>query len=267
MKEKGVSPLVIVLAIILVVALVATVLYVTMRGDGGPEGPSDGTFNSLAECTGSCMKDFDTIFDALLSVLEVVDQPLRTPYYRVTYNRVAYTFAVGQDLDGDLLLETDVSGTISAGLGTELSDGMQPPNEVAAFSWTRTTDLVDTGRGTFSFVELSQSVFRMTITEETTVNCENSCELEFTSFGLHLNLTTYIPKRGNMTEYEYSHEPRGDPFDCVFTGVVEFVMRSDPDTLEGMMSFDGSDVAMVTGTYMGEQYDFTINLETFEVST
>ncbi len=260
MKGKYIA--VIVLAIVITAGVIGVVILLNLpRG----EVPIDETFNSLAECTGSCMQEFTHMFDALLAVLEVVDQPLRTPRNHTAYNQLLYTFSVDQDLDGDTIGETVVAGSINAGMGTELSDGMQPP-EVAAFSWTSITDLVETGRGAFSFAELSNSMFRIVITEETTVDCEDSCLLNFTSFGLHLNLTAYMHAYGNLSSWDL-----GDPWEGIYTGVIEFETHCNSDTLAGMMTFGtgstSSDIATVTGTYTGASYTFTINLETFEVST
>ena len=110
MKGKYIA--VIILVIIITAGVIGIVIFLNLpRG----EGPGDETFNSLAECTGSGMQEFTHMFDALLAVLEVVDQPLRTPRNHTSYNQMLYTFSVDQDLDGDTIGETVVSGSINAG--------------------------------------------------------------------------------------------------------------------------------------------------------
>lgn len=215
------------------------------------------------------MEEFTHMFDALLAVLELVDQPLRTPRNNTVYNQMLYTFAVDQDLDGNSLRDTTVNGSITAGLGTVLADGMQPP-EVVVFSWTSITDLVITGSGNFSFNEQAHSSFRIVVGADTIIYGEDSNELEFSTFGLHLNLTLYMRSYGNLSYWDIAN-----PWAGIYTGVIEFITRCNSDTLTGMMTVGtgdanfGSDIATVTLNKVNGvdvPYTFTINLETFAVT-
>ena len=253
MKEKAVSFAVIVLVIIIIVVFVGVVAYVALNSGQDSEGPSDESFAALTECTGIYMKDFAPIFDNLCYLLQRVDAPAEiiTPTAGWDFYAPATgDFGFRADLDGDLWLETIVSGTIKGGMGTDISDGIQV-DEVMRADWTMKEEQVEKGSGAFSFVKLSWDSYRMTIVSETTFSRQESCEFEFTSFGLHINID----------EIE-----TGNPFNGVYTGIIEFATQKNSDTLEGMIAFDGSDTATVSGTYKGAAYNFTFNLQTYEIS-
>jgi len=265
MKEKAVSFAVIVLVIIIIVVFIGVAAYLALNASPDADGSSDETFTALSECTSTYLKDFAPIFDNLCYLLQKVDDSSKivTPpdgwdYYAPATGDFKFT----ADLDEDLWYETTISGIIKPGPavnltdgtikpGTDLSNGMQP-DEIVRADWTMKEDGVEKGSGAFSFVKLDWNSYRMTIVNETEFSRQETCRMEFTSFGLHLN----------VDEIETMN-----PFNSVYTGIIEFATQKNSDKLEGMVTFDGSDTAMISGTYKGTAYNLTFNLETYETST
>ncbi len=210
----------------------------------------------LKDCTMRCMEDAFELFEGFLSFLEVVnDAGLPNPP-GLSYNRTTGVFSFSLDLDDTLGDETAVAGEIYAGLNSNLIDGMQA-GEVAAASWAMTRNLgADTlGTGGFSFYEFDMTVdrFRMTIFEETGLMVNDPCDFELTSLGLHVALEDLAPD----TIYT-----------AIFTGVLEFTTRTTVDKyLTGMVTFDGTKTGSLSILHDGTQYQGTIDLETFRMTT
>ncbi|MFX0096179.1 MAG: hypothetical protein ACFE7E_00295 [Candidatus Hodarchaeota archaeon] len=260
MELKGVHILAIGVVGVIAVGGVVGVILLTQ---------SDGTFASLTQGTGNCMQSFTPIFDGLLSVLEEVDWDVRILRNNTSINKasIPWRFSVDQDYNGDSLGDTRINGTISPGIGTVL--GSMGTTDNAVFAWSNYAGVppdppysILTAWGTFTFVKLSSDTFRMTIVAETIVYTSATCWINFTGFDLYFNLSAYIQGYAPYLDmWEFA-----DPWVGVYTGNINFVTTRNSDTLVGMMTFDGSNIATVTGNYMGSDYTFTIDLETFAVT-
>jgi len=243
LDSEGASPLIIVLVVVVVLAIVGTVIWFGFLQPSGDSAEEDDEFRSLAVCTAECMEDFEDVFDAMVGLLHSVDNPSAQAWTNVYYSWTSGQFSLNRGSG------TWIKGVVSPGMNTNLSRGLYPTQSAAA-RWNRTVGSEVTATGGFGFTELTEGKFRMTIIENTSIFKDVDRYMDFTTFGLHINLTT---------------AQQGHPYQTVFVSQIEFVTHLGTATLTGLMAV-GYEFLQATGSYKGEPYEFHIDLDDFQVT-
>ena len=247
-----------------IVTILGLILLLGCFGSDNGSGPKNvpgKQFEATAHCTGDCFEDLG---DLLFYIIEIGKRVNNVSYNEavgsLVYNRLSQEFSFDLDLDDDAWYETVVSGVVRSSY--DISDGIQG-GEAAAIYWSMrlkaTGDTTGLGGWGFSQFQQTYDAFRVTIVDSNETNPRNprimtqeSCELEITSFGAHIDDLMAV-----------------DPdsvWGYFFTGVIEFITHADEGDLQGMIVLDGSNEVTVSVNYLGEQRTFTLNLETYEVS-
>jgi len=224
-----------------VFVLVSLLLVCGCDSDDAPFVPS-AALQTLADCTGLSTKEMVGVFNGLLDVVEfILTDPTGTPPPHVAFNETTGDYTVELDLDGNSTLETTLSGTIRD--PAAVLDGIDI-NEAVVAEWSLAG--LATGSGTFSFVRLTLTSFRVTIIEVNPELHGQGCDFEVTSFQLNFDILT-IAQQG-------------------VSGIIEFVTAAGADDLSGLMTFGlGDDEAVVTGSFDGVPFKFYVDLDTYDV--
>lgn len=196
---------------------------------------SDDVINALspdllqvAQCTGTSLEELDVIFSGVVGLLGAIGGTLPG---NVTYD----------DMTGDYTIDS-VSGPITGVVSStfDISDGVDP-GESASATWDLNGGLAQTGvlgSGTFTVSRPDANTIQVTGSGGLD---SGACAFTVNSFNLTINLAA-----------------EGGP-----TGTLAFDATADGETLDGTMTFDGSDIARVLGTFQGATASFSIDLNNF----
>lgn len=183
----------------------------------------------VAQCTGTSLEELDNIFSEVVGLLGAIGGTLPG---NVTYD----------DMTGDYTIDS-VAGPITGIVSStfDISDGVGP-GESATATWDLNGGLAQAGgvigTGTFTVTRPDADTVQVTGSG----GLENGdCVFAVNSFDLTIDLAA-----------------EGGP-----TGTLAFDAIVDGETLDGTMTFDGSDVASVLGAFQGGTVNFSIDLNNF----
>ena len=197
---------------------------------------SDDVINALspdllqvAQCTGSSLEELDVIFSEVIGLLGAIGGTLPG---NVTYD----------DMTGDYTIDSSlgpITGVVSSTF--DISDGVDP-GESATATWDLNGGLAQTGGvvGTGTFTVTRPDADTIQVTGGGGLD-SGACDFTINSFNLTIDLAA-----------------EGGP-----TGTLGFDATVNGETLDGTMSFDGSDIADVLGTFKGATVNFNIDLNNF----
>jgi len=204
-------------------------------GDSLPAGV-DAAMLQMADCTGINVRNLAQVFDGLMDVVQAIDDPENLPP-GLTWNPTTGQFSLMFDLNDDGVDDTTVAGTVT---------GNYDPweiNDAFTVDWGFLSGGGTEGSGLWTFTRLTATTFRMI--GDTTIDGGNGCRMEVSSQNILVDVTTI---------------ETGGP-----TGTIGFRVVSGTRTLEsGLIVFDGSGAATVTGSYEGVPIEFHIDLDTWE---
>jgi len=177
----------------------------------------------IAQCTGTSLEELDNLFSEVVGFLGAIGGTLPG---NVTYD----------EMTGDYTIDS-VSGPITGVVTSsdDISDGVDE-NESATATWTLSGGV--TGTGSFTVSRPGPDTIQVTGTGD----LENGdCTFDVNSFSISIDLSS-----------------EGGP-----TGTIDFDATNTDGLLTGTMSFDGSDIARVLGTFNGGAASFRIDLNSF----
>jgi hypothetical protein len=183
---------------------------------------------ALAECTSVDLAHFSELYGELLDLFEAI--PGAPP--GGTYDIV----------DGDYtltLLLGSVAGVVSS--PNTISDGIDV-GESATATWELNGGLAGaavTGEGTLSVARPSSTLFNVSGNGEI---LDGTCDFTFTNLSFTVSASAGLQ------------------------GTILFTVDAPDGTLNGTMTFNGTNSARVSGTLDGVSYTFYIDLTTFEIT-
>ena len=183
----------------------------------------------VAQCTGTSLEELDTIFSEVVGLLGAIGGTLPA---NVTYDDVSGAYTINS-------IAGPIEGVVSS--VDDISDGVDV-NESATATWDLNGGLAQTGGviGTGAFTVNRPGANTLVVTG--TGGLENGdCLFDVTGFTLTIDL-----------------DAEGGP-----AGTLDFDATADGETLDGTMSFDGSDIANVSGNFKGALVNFLLDLNTF----
>ena len=212
---------------------------IALSGCGGDDGislPTDAEFQRLQDCADDCLGEVEGVFDALLDLSSVLDDPDGQPPSNVIFHPDTGEFSIGADLDGDEFTEAVVQGQVTS--DANLAEGLEP-GDSATMAWEIGPGVSTTGSGSFTLMLLSATSARMVGSLE--ILDSAFCSFEVTTLDLTVDLEASEP---------------GYP-----VGVLAFAVESGSDSMTASMDFNGTRYAHVTAEYDGQTYPYTMDLE------
>jgi len=183
----------------------------------------------IAQCTGTSLEELDNIFSEVVGLLGAIGGTLPA---NVTYDDVTGVYTINS-------IAGPITGVVSS--VDDISDGVDE-NESATATWDLNGGLAGSGGviGTGSFTVNRPDANTVAVTGSGGL-ANGDCTFDITSFSLSIDL-----------------DAEGGP-----AGTLDFDATADGETLDGTMSFDGSDIANVTGNFNGGLVGFLIDLNSF----
>ncbi|MHC4162961.1 MAG: hypothetical protein ACYTDU_12115 [Planctomycetota bacterium] len=181
----------------------------------------------IAQCTGLSLEELNTVFEEVLGFVGNIGGTLPG---NVTYD----------EMTGDYTIDSiagPITGVVSS--ADDISDGLDE-NEAAA-TWDLNGGLASvgvTGTGAFDMSRPGPDLIQVTGSGSLV---DQDCMFNLTSFNVSLDLSSEGGPIGDLV------------FDAMITDGV----------LNGVMDFDGSDIAGVNGDFNGASVSFRIDLNTF----
>jgi hypothetical protein len=183
----------------------------------------------VAQCTGTSLEELDNLFSEVVGFLGAIGGTLPG---NVTYD----------DVSGDYTIDS-VAGPIAGIVSStdDISDGVDP-GESATATWDRNGGPAGVGGaiGTGTFNVSRPDADTIVVTGSGSLE-NGDCTFDVNSFNITVDLNA-----------------EGGP-----TGSIAFDATVNGETLDGTMSFDGSDIANVLGTFKGASASFRIDLNDF----
>jgi len=197
-------------------------------GSGGEASPFSPSQEQAAECI---VFNVDDLEDVVIGLLQLGEGVSLTPLpANITYDDQTGDYTISIQLPGGGSLP--MSGTLT---GDDITDGFAVGETVTA-TWSAL------GSGTFTVTNTGGNVIRIQGTG-------------MVSSGVECNSSVTVDVTVDTTLVD----------DLVVTGTIDFVATvAGGETVDGTITFDGSSMAEVSGTFQGEAFSFGIDLEEFE---
>jgi hypothetical protein len=202
----------------------AAALMLGACGDSGSSVSAE--IGAVGQCTSDSLEALDMVFNEVTGFLGAIPGPFPAG---VTYTPPDYAITgTFGSIAGSVISTDDISDGIDAGESASASWNLTPPGGGTL-----------SGNGTFTLDRTTAVVFAIG-GGGSVIN--GTCILNATNVDLELDLSTSL---GPVGSFDFDAVTPSGPF-------------------SGTMTFDGSDIALVEGTFLGIPLTFRIDLDTFE---